>query len=246
MPIRKLRLSAAEKAEHRAILLRLRAQGIDVDVPDEEDCPLEIRPAFGLGAISEDPGGNPVYVVPVELVARARVIISQCDISYPWGDGPIDLPCLEAKNGWYRLGPFEYPVEQVLNDRLEKALRLSYRGDMVRGVLLLQGYEPVPETYRIGDGIEVKVEFIDSLERRAENTLKLEFTSRHATREVIPARKSSGLCEPLDPQARPDWPRRIPDDSPVINPEPRKQPPVSAFMAELKRALSRVQAGAEG
>lgn len=114
------------------------------------------------------------------------------EISSEWDEGSIELPYLHETRGRYKFGPLDYAVEEVLNDQLERGLRFNFRGDMVDGVIIAYGCEPIPEAYH--RPVPVRVTLIDSLERSVQKEIELLIAERRLKRDQRPARVSAGIC----------------------------------------------------
>jgi hypothetical protein len=147
MPIRRRTLTQAERAEHLARTEQLRASGVDIEITEawqERNCPLEIIVApYAVSAVYEFGNGGIGYAPFVRLTARAGLTITDSDITTKWDDQIVmesfrDLVC--------RLGTVEYRQSEVLNQRIERGLRLS-RGEIVEGYILATGLRRVPTEY---------------------------------------------------------------------------------------------------
>ncbi|HEX6505809.1 MAG TPA: hypothetical protein VF011_21410 [Terriglobales bacterium] len=196
MSSRKLRLSRAQQKEAYARLRQLQGEGIDVDIPDEwqEVCPLSITPGRQPGIVCDLGGGNTGYAIWVRIVSQCRVIVPGHEISSEWDEGSIELPDLHETRGRYKFGPLDYAVKEVLNDQLERGLRFNFRGDMVEGVIIAYGCEPIPETYH--GLVPVRVTLIDSLERSVQKEIELLIAERRLKRDHSPARVAAGFTPP--------------------------------------------------
>jgi hypothetical protein len=127
MPVRKRHPTRAEARHALACLHQLRAEGIDVEIPEawqERSCPLEIRPGREFGIICELPRGGVGYAIALLIVAQSRLILEDSSIRSSWDD-QIWLPPLEQRGPCFRLGPLEYLAKDVLNDRIED-LRFNF------------------------------------------------------------------------------------------------------------------------
>jgi hypothetical protein len=64
------------------------------------------------------------------------------------------------------LGRLEYPRKQLLNQRIEDALRLR-AGQMVEGVILAAGRNPIPDAYCHGLIVPITLAFLDQNENES-------------------------------------------------------------------------------
>jgi hypothetical protein len=91
MPIRKLRLNAAEARQTSSFINQLCAEGVDLGADREilavvdEVCPLEITQGRDVGVVCEVPPLNVAVAIPICIVARRRVIVKDYYIELPWG-----------------------------------------------------------------------------------------------------------------------------------------------------------------
>jgi hypothetical protein len=198
MPIRIHRLSKMEEAEYRRCLRDMRAEGIDVDIPDrwQEPCPLKITQGRQQGTVCDLGGGNAGYAIWVRIVSQCRVIVPEYEITSEWDEVSIELPYLKETHGRYKFGPLDYAVTEVLNDQLERGLRFNFRGDMVEGVIIAYGCEAIPETYH--GAVSVRVTLMDTLERTVRTEIKLLVGERVSKRDQSPVRPGGGLYIPDD------------------------------------------------
>lgn len=169
MPIIKS-LKRAERERYTACLERLRAKKCDVLIPPEwmERCrSLDIT----IGSESEVVQGSPgvvVYGVWLRLVAlRSYVVLTECACETEWDDG-IVLQSFQNREPIYRIGPWQRPSADVLNDRMENSLRFTHRGQMAEGMLVFVGIKPIPECYPSERFAPFKLKFLDQFENEIE------------------------------------------------------------------------------
>jgi hypothetical protein len=169
MPIRKLRLNAAEARQTSSFISQLCAEGVDLGADSEilavadEVCPLEITQGRDVGVVCEVPPLNVAVAIPICIVARRRVIVKDYDIELPWG--PVDLPYLRERDGHYCFGRLRYPSREVLNDHFDNAFSMR-PGAIREGVIVGYSCEPIPEDVK-GEVVPVQFTIVDTLGREA-------------------------------------------------------------------------------
>jgi hypothetical protein len=151
MPIRKPRLSRAEKATYLDRLLQVRDEGIDVEIPEEwleaaRVLEIGVGPPWENMIFNVQHDGVAYYAVWVRLVAlRSHVIVPDCEIRTAFDNHITVLP-LDPRNQVFKLGWFEFERREIL-DVAGKNLRFWYRGQIVEGWLLASGAAPIPAEY---------------------------------------------------------------------------------------------------
>ena len=196
MPIQKACLSRSEKAEDRRCLRELRAEGIDVNCPDDslEDVPaLDITVVGGLASLIFNlPSGRAGYAIWLRLVARRSGLIlpEPCEITTKFDD-QIVLECFDPRGPICQLGQCSYLEAEVLNDCFP--LRVHRRG-LIEGVILATGLKPIPQEYVQGMTVPLQLTFWDQFggEFSAEATLSVDRSTKPRQRLV---RTQSSLCE---------------------------------------------------
>jgi hypothetical protein len=165
MPMRRLSLSRAELGRHRSAAQRLRAGGLDIEIPEElqehaRTLDIHIAPSHE-NFIWQLPTGTVAYAIWVRLVAlRPNVILEDSQIASAWDQDLFPLSVNEK--GLYSLrGGFCFTQEEALNHRFEKPLCFHHRGDLVEGWLLATGLKPIPDAYRNNTSVPVDVSFTD-------------------------------------------------------------------------------------
>ena len=175
MPILRPRLSRTEAREYGRCLRALRAEGIDVNCPDDslEDVPaLDITVVGGLASLIFNlPSGRAGYAIWLRLVARRSGLIlpEQCEITTKFDD-QIVFECFDPGGLICQLGQCSYLKTEVLNDRFP--LRFHRRG-LIDGVILATGLKPIPPEYVQGMTVPIKLAFWDQFrnEIRVESKL---------------------------------------------------------------------------
>ena len=158
------RLSRSEEAEYHRCLREMRAEGIDVNRPDDspEHVPaLDITVVGGLvSLIFNLPSGLAGYAIWLRLVARRSGLIlsEQCEITTKFDD-QIVLECFDPGGPECRLGQWRHQKSEVLNDRFP--LEFHRRGHMVEGVILATGLKPIPKEYVQGMTVPFQLTFWD-------------------------------------------------------------------------------------
>jgi hypothetical protein len=202
MPIRRLSLSRAQLGRHRSAAQRLRASGLDVEIPEElqEDAramDIHIAPPH-INIVRQLSNGTVAYVIWVQLVALwARVILQDFRLAAAWD--PDLMPLTDDGKGLYSFQKgFDYSRGEVLNHRLERPLFLHHRGDLVEGLLLATGLEPIPDAYQNSMGVLLEVSFMDQF-KNDHPARAYAFVERSARQKARGLRRetSSGLYEPL-------------------------------------------------
>jgi hypothetical protein len=165
MPIRKLRLSRLEEAEHLVCLKQLQAEGHSIEIPEElqEDSrALDIHIASPyINIIRQLAGGTVACAILARLVAlRPNVILEDSQLSLAWDPDVFPLSN-NGKSRYYFQRGFDFTREEVLNHLIEGRLCLHHRGDSVEGWLLATGLKPIPDAYRNNTSVPVDVSFTD-------------------------------------------------------------------------------------
>jgi hypothetical protein len=171
MPVSKRRLTRPETAAHLARAEKMLATGVNIQIREEWresaralDKTLDIAVGGGLATFVFDlTAGRAGYVISVRLVGQALGTVLDCRLTTSW-DEHIVLAS-EREDSMCRLGLLEYPRDQVLNLRIQNSLRFQ-RGQMIEGVILATGVNPIPEAYRHGLIVPINVAFLDQNENQ--------------------------------------------------------------------------------
>lgn len=196
MPITKSRLDKRDQKKYLACLQELRSKGCDVEIPDEW---LEHSRALDITVICDGSStaiegvkSGAHYAVRVRLVAnQPGVILVDSQLKTEW-DNDIVLESFQRNGPLYKLGHMKYPAGEVLNDRIEDALRLIHHGPMVEGVILFSGLRPIPEQYRLGMSAPFKLAFWDQFGAQMEMESKF-CVVRETKRQFAEATPGGGL-----------------------------------------------------
>jgi hypothetical protein len=209
MPILRPRLSRTEAREYRRCLREMRAEGIDVNSPDDslEDVPaLDITVVGGLASLIFNlPSGRAGYAIWLRLVARRSGLIlpEPCEITTKFDD-QIVFECFDPRGPISQLGQCSYLEEEVLNDRFP--LRF-HRGHLIEGVILATGLKPIPQEYVQGMTVPLKLTFWDQFgnEFSAEPMLSVDRSTTPRQR-LVPTRSSvydsGGVLDTCEPSGR--------------------------------------------
>lgn len=169
-------LTIVKARERQRCLEQLRLEGLDVGEGSdsfeswEDPRALEIVRSDRYAIISDFPPMNFVVAVPLRIIAHQRTTVVDCFIELPW-DESVHVASLRERRGSYHLGPFTYPVAEVLNDYFETSSTLS-RGRTLEGVILAYGCAPIPDDIRSGF-VPVRVTVSDDLNREASVDVRL-------------------------------------------------------------------------
>jgi hypothetical protein len=218
MPILRPRLSRTEAREYGRCLRELRAEGIDVNCPDDslDDVPaLDITVVGGLASLIFNlPSGRAGYAIWLRLVARRSGLIlpEQCEITTKFDD-QIVFECFDPGGPISQLGQCSYLKAEVLNDRFP--LRV-HRRDLIEGVILATGLKPIPQEYVQGMTVPLQLTFWDQFgdEFSAEAMLSVDRSTTPRQRSVRPQSSvydSGGVPDTREPSGTegPDVPAAL-------------------------------------
>jgi hypothetical protein len=151
---------------------RLVAAGADLDLSSSAPAPtkwLKITqvPEMLASYVRMSTGGS-LYIVLVHIVALApKVVIEEYDLSSaegnvnPWF--PDDPTVSNFRNRYYQLPDHLYfHRDEVLNHRVG-AQGTLHRGDRMEGLLLAQSFDPIPERYRQGSVMQLRLSIVNQL-----------------------------------------------------------------------------------
>jgi len=151
------------------------AAGIDLEIPREWlDCePLTIRTGHDLGRVFNNKYRNACYCIWVQIVARAEITLTECQISSPFDD---DIVLPDEDEQLDRLGSFDAPI---LNSRLGNGLSLR-PGQMIEGSIVGFALWPIPDSYPNGSRVNCNLTFLDQYDEAISHEVSL-FVDRPAT-----------------------------------------------------------------
>jgi hypothetical protein len=191
------RLSRSEEAEYRRCLREMRAEGIDVNSPDDspEYVPaLDITVVGGLvSLIFNLPSGLAGYAIWLRVVARRSglILLEQCEVTTEFDD-QIELECFDLGGPICQLGQCKHHKSEVLNDRFP--LKFHRRGHRIEGVILATGLKPIPKEYVQGMMVPFKLISWDQFGNEISVESKLS-VDRSTTPRPKLGRTQSTLCE---------------------------------------------------
>ena len=204
MPIRRLRLSRLEEAEQLVYLQQLRAEGHDVEIPEDwperaDDLDIEVAPSWENMLYDARSGGVAYYAIQLRMMARrSGVILLDCDITTDWDD-QILLSNIDEQNSLCKLGGLDFERRDVLNSRLENHLRFHDLGEMVEGWLLASGLRPIPQQYRYGAIVPCRLTFRTQFQHEIGVRAYLSVL-RAGTQKNAALRPRTGLFDPAEKQ----------------------------------------------
>jgi hypothetical protein len=194
MPVKKIRLSPAEKARYLEHVQELQSAGIECDIPEEmfehrQSLRIDVAPP-SENILYELPNGVAAYAIQVYLVAlRGNLILRNFAISSEWGS---DLVALSANSrGLYSVGPaFEFAANEVLNPRFDTGMHFRRRGDIAEGWLVASSLQPIPDKYPNRIMTELTLTFTDQFGQphSAQAQAVLERSARRKGRRTLRSR----------------------------------------------------------
>jgi hypothetical protein len=196
MPIRKTRLTQAERGRYFNAARQLRQAGVEIKILEDwlvsaRAIDVYLATAGGLGSmVSQSSNGGVHYAVWVRLVARYACTLLDCRLTTRW-DHNILLNSYDGRE-LCKLGRLDFPQAEVLNQRIEESLRFGHRGDMVEGVILATGITPIPQAFRQGMLVPFDLTFEDQFENEISVEGKLS-VDRTATPKEAAVRCGTGL-----------------------------------------------------
>lgn len=170
MPIKKRRLSQAERGTYFSAAQELRQAGFEIKIPEEllvsaHAVDVYLASPGGLGSmVSQSSNGGVHYAVWLRLVARHPCSLLDWRLTTRW-DHDISLNSFDGR-AVCKLGELDYPQADVLNQRIEESLRFGHRGDMVEGVILATGIWPIPKAFCQGMLLPFELTIEDEFEHR--------------------------------------------------------------------------------
>jgi hypothetical protein len=210
-------------ASHLARAERMLAAGVDIQIRDEwreparaQDHNLDIAVAGGCATFAFDlTAARAGYIISVRLVGRALGAVLDCRLTTSWDDHIVLASFNDGGDPMCRLGRVEYPRDQVLNLRIQNSLRFQ-RGQIIEGLILASGVNPIPEAYRHGQIVPITLAFLDQNENQIRETAGL-FVDRLWKPKHKFAPHKTGLCERA---------RIVPTQEPVTSQEDSSLPQV--------------------
>jgi hypothetical protein len=108
------------------------------------------------------------YVVSVRLVGQALGAVLDCRLTTSWDDDIVLASFSDDGDSMCRLGHLQYPRCQVLNPRIANSMRFA-PGQMIEGVIMATGANPITEAYRHGLMVPIQLAFFDQNHEIREN-----------------------------------------------------------------------------
>jgi hypothetical protein len=160
MPIRKPNLSKEELRKFRALILRLRAAGIDTGISGLPPVPERLglwQLEYLFCRVHDLPGAQVAVILLCELMALSTgASIRDCTIWLPWGPelelcDPEDTPYYDdVIRGLPKWPP------TVLNPWLRGEVSLP-RGRKLTGIIIASGWVPIPAEYPDDSPVDVEI-----------------------------------------------------------------------------------------
>ena len=148
------------------------ANGEDLDLPavGQEPLPIQITQTGG-GVIRRTSSGNPIYEIPVRIIAAGQIRITDYSFATSFDPQTIELPFLRERREYYRFAGRQYRARDIVNDYFDGTAALK-RNAVLEGVILAYGCEDVPpEIASETIGLQLTIE--DVLGRECEANLLL-------------------------------------------------------------------------
>jgi hypothetical protein len=185
MAIKRNRLTAVQKRQNGLYMRQLLADGIasgeelDLAAVGQEPSALEITQG-GSGTIRQFSSGDPVYEIPIRLIAAERISIADYSLITSFDPQTIELPFLTERRGYYTFAGRQYLAGDILNDYLEGTSVLK-QGEVYQGIILAFGCVEVPPNMRSGM-VRLQLTFKDGLGRECEANSLLRVLDQGAAR----------------------------------------------------------------
>ncbi|MGC2183852.1 MAG: hypothetical protein WA637_11260 [Terriglobales bacterium] len=207
------------------------AAGVKIQIREEWresaralDKTLDIAVGGGLATFVFDMmAGCAGYVISVRLVGQALGTVLDCRLTTSWDDEIVLASFNDEGDSMCRLGLLQYPRDQVLNLRIQNSLRFQ-RGQMIEGVILATGVNPIPEAYRHGLIVPITLALLDQNENQVRETADL-FVDRLSKPKNKFVPRKTGLF---------DRGRIVPTREPVTSQEDSSVPQVPEIMRGKK------------
>jgi len=152
MPFIRRKLSSKDIAVHLARAERLKAQGMEIEIPEEwrfaKRARLQVRIAPPPdSAVYQLPDGKVCYAIGVHLVAeKSGISFPDFEIATPW-DKQIAVETFDDSGHYVEFASQIYPIEDVINVRAAEHATLP-SGRAVLGLLLCTGSRAIPAKFR--------------------------------------------------------------------------------------------------
>lgn len=166
MPYIRRKLSTAEIANRLAHAEKLKAQGMEIEIPKEWLTParelhlFEVSVASGPDALVWEADGKVCYEIALCLRAkRSGLLYPDLDIETEWDKG-ITLESIDDDRAAVKFGQMLYYTENTLNSRFENHIMLP-RDGFAEGLVLARGSRSIPAEYPDFHGAKFTVRLLD-------------------------------------------------------------------------------------
>ena len=201
MPTSRQRLTKSEIAAHLTRAERMLAAGVNIQIRDEcreparvQDHNLDIAVAGGCATFVFDlTAARAGYIICVRLVGQALGAVLDCRLTTAWDDDIVLASFSDDGDSMCRLGHLQYPRRQVLNPRIANSMRFA-AGQMIEGVIMATGANPIPETHRHGLVVPIQLAFLDQNQNEIRKNAEL-FVDRGYKLQRKSMPRKSGLYD---------------------------------------------------
>lgn len=194
---------------------RLRAGGVEVDVPEDNPqvssvalLDVLIRQTGGIiESTAYDYLGGTGYMLFLRITVNIeRFAISSFGLEVPWDDetiwfldDPRELDGSEVYRLWAGGGPIEFDRDQVINHYAD-VRHMIPRGKSITGLLLGMGMAEIPEEYKHGTSIPAMLTIFDQNRQKYLSPVSLWADRSERRRRAAP--KCKPIFEMRDPVTR--------------------------------------------
>jgi len=201
MPTSRQRLTKSEIAAHLTRAESMLAAGVNIQIRDEwreparvQDHNLDIAVAGGCATFVFDlTAARAGYIICVRLVGQALGAVLDCRLTTAWDDDIVLASFSDDGDSMCRLGHLQYPRRQVLNPRIANSMRFA-AGQMIEGVIMATGANPIPETHRHGLVVPIQLAFLDQNQNEIRKNAEL-FVDRGYKLQRKSMPRKSGLYD---------------------------------------------------
>jgi len=201
MPTSRQRLTKSEIAAHLTRAESMLAAGVNIQIRDEwreparvQDHNLDIAVAGGCATFVFDlTAARAGYIIFVRLVGQALGAVLDCRLTTAWDDDIVLASFSDDGDSMCRLGHLQYPRRQVLNPRIANSMRFA-AGQMIEGVIMATGANPIPETHRHGLVVPIQLAFLDQNQNEIRKNAEL-FVDRGYKLQRKSMPRKSGLYD---------------------------------------------------
>jgi hypothetical protein len=191
-------LSRTEILVNLAQARKMRADGVDIQIPEEwEEAARSLDILVGGGSaatVFDLEGGSAAYAVWVRLVARRRVTLTDCRLLTAWDKDVTLMGYFDTREPLLWLGHLDFSRRQVLNPRIMNDLKFHGYDETVEGVILFTG-KPMPGAFDHGMTVSSTLVFEDQNRHEISQDAML-FVDRTWKRKHGAKRPRASLLEP--------------------------------------------------